>query len=115
MTFNKQDCTAAYQVLGIRHHHDRRWTAALLRGWENLEHRFWQWDNGTLLIQSTSEPEKRYTVTADGCQCHAAGLGTVCDHVTSWWLCFEASKIHSRPPKMRRHYHDIDAAVDELF
>lgn len=109
MTFSRQDCTTAYQVLGVRHHHDQRWIKALMRGWENLEFRRWQWDRETLLIQSTTTPERRYTVTADGCQCRATGI---CDHMTSWWLCHEATVIAARP---RRHVLRFDAAVDELF
>jgi hypothetical protein len=115
MTFSKQDATAAYTLLGVRYHRDQKWIKALMRGWENLERRRWQWENETLLMQSTSDPNKRYTVTADGCQCHAAGMGGICDHMTSWWVCHEASIIARRPPKMRRHYHDFNAAVDELF
>lgn len=114
-TFTKQDCTTAYQILGIRHHHDQRWIKALMRGWENLERRRWQWERETLLIQSTTDPAKRYTVTADGCQCHAACIGQVCDHFTAWCLCHEASVIAARPPKTRRLYLNFDAAVDELF
>lgn len=114
-SFTKEDVTAAYNLLGIRYHHDQRWIAALMRGWENLEHRRWQWSNDTLLMQSTSDVNRRYTVTADGCDCHAGSIGHVCDHMTAWHLCHEASAIHGKPPKTRRHYHSFDAAVDELF
>lgn len=114
-TFTLKDATAAYQVLGVRYHHNERWIKALMRGWENLERRRWQWTDDTLLIQSTSDPAKRYTVTASGCQCLASGLGGICDHMTAWHLCHEASVIAARPPKMRRHIHDFNAAVDELF
>lgn len=114
-TFTRDDATAAYTLLRVQYRLDVRWIKALERGWENLERRRWQWVDGTLLMQSTSDPAKRYTVTANGCQCHAAGLGTVCDHLTSWHLCHEASVIHNRPPKLRKHYHDIDAACDEMF
>lgn len=114
-TFTSQDATAAYALLGVQHRLDKRWISALARGWDNLTRRRWQWTDDTLLMQSTSDPSRRYTVTADGCQCHAAGLGEVCDHMTAWHLCHEASRIAARPPKMRRHYLAMDAAVDELF
>lgn len=114
-TFTKKDATAAYTLLGVRYHRDQQWIKALMRGWENLTYRRWQWDGTRLHIQSTSDPKRRYTVTQAGCECHAAGMGNICDHMTSWWLCHEASKVAARPPKMRRHYHDINAAVDELF
>lgn len=114
-TFTKTDAVAAYQILGVRYHYDQRWIKALMRRWENLERRRWQWTDDTLLMQSTSDPSRRYTVTADGCQCRAAGLGEVCDHMTAWHLCHEASRIAARPPKMRRHILSFDAAVDELF
>lgn len=114
-TFTKADITAAYQLLGIRYHRDQAWIKALMRGWENLERRKWQWSGDTLLVQSTTTPARRYTVTAAGCECHAAGLGQVCDHMTAWHLCHEASRIASRTPLMRRHELSINAAVDELF
>lgn len=114
MTFNKADAAAAYTLLGVRYRLDVRWVKALSRGWENLERRRWQWENNTLLIQSTTDPEKRYTVTQDGCQCHAARVLQVCDHVAAHWICFEASRIHARA-KRRTKYLDIDAAVAELF
>lgn len=116
MTFNKADITAAYQLLGIRYHMDARWGRALARGWDNLTFRRWQWDGVTLQVQSTSEPEKRYSVTADGCQCYAASKQQICDHMAAWHLCNEASKIHNKPtPRPARIQRDVEADAAALF
>lgn len=111
-TFRKHHAEQAYALLGVRHHHDPVWIRALMRGWENLERRRWQWNGTQLVIQSTTDPARRYTVTAEGCQCHAAGLGNVCDHMTSWWLCHEAERVSKRKRAQRPAF---DALVDELF
>lgn len=115
-TFNQKQATDAYTLLAIRYHRDNRWLGALQRGWENLERRFWQWQNDVLLVQSTTEPEKRYRVTAAGCECYAADKQQVCDHVTSWHICFEATRIANKPAsKPRRTPQDVNAAAAELF
>lgn len=115
-SFNQKQATDAYALLAVRYHRDNRWLAALTRGWENLEHRRWQWQDGVLIVQSTTEPAKRYRVTERGCECYAASKQQVCDHVASWHICNEATKIASKPaPKPRPVYQDINTAAAELY
>ena len=77
------------------------WMNAINRAALNLESCRWQFDGDTLVIASASS-ERRYTVTAEGCECKAYLEGKPCWHRAARLLLVKAAELAQLPEYIER-------------
>ena len=75
----------------------RDWLNAVNRAALNLEACRWAFDGETLVIQSATDSQTRYRVTADACECQAFKSGKACWHRAALRLLRLASEAPVEP------------------
>jgi hypothetical protein len=89
----------------------RRWLNAVNKASVELETQGWSFDGSTLVVSSRTTAGRRYTVTAAGCTCAAAGAGRACWHRAAYKLLLNAAALAAQSARKAA----AQQAVDELF
>ncbi len=80
--FNTNHATTAWKAAMRRYQADPSWVNALCSAWDHLKLTGWQW-NGHSLITRSSDGQRRYVTTANGCECRAGLHNRVCWHMAA--------------------------------
>ncbi len=90
--FNHQDALTAWKAALHRFHADPRWVKALWNAWDHLKMSGWSWYGHTLVTRS-SDGQRRYVTTANGCECRASLHNRVCWHAAAYVVLHTAGEL----------------------
>ncbi len=82
LNFKSSHALTAWKAAMRRYQADPRWVNALCSAWEHLQRTGWAW-NGHSLITRSSDGQRRYVTTENGCECRAGLHNRVCWHMAA--------------------------------